>query len=63
MKSPLIKVSLKPEATDVMMQLSVSSSGGQRWTWSSVTVKLLLESLFPAEWNTALGANISLEEN
>lgn len=29
MKSPLVKVALKPEATDVMMQLSVSSSGEQ----------------------------------
>lgn len=68
-KSPLVRVSLKPEATDVMMQLSVSPSGEQVRMGrngpgpQTVVVKLLLESLFPAEQTIALGADISLEES
>jgi len=68
-KSLPVRVALKPEATDTTMQPSVSPSGEQVPTGrngpgpQTVVVKLLLESLFPAEQTIALGANISLEES
>lgn len=60
---------LKPNATDGMMQLSVSPSG--EWVLmgrnglrpQTVMANPWLESLFPTERNVVLGANISLEEN